>query len=99
MSGAATDAPRCAVAKLRLEISDMVKSNRASRGGSKNKGKAMRADTTAGPGENHAARVDPRVQSEIGKHLRAMYDDVIKEPVPTKFIELLEKLERSTSKG
>jgi hypothetical protein len=31
--------------------------------------------------------------------LRAMYDDVIKEPVPAKFIELLEKLERSTSKG
>jgi hypothetical protein len=78
----------------------MVKSSQGKRGGSKNKGKKMRADTTSGPGEYQGARVDQRVQSEIGKHLRAMYDDVIREPVPAKFIELLEKLERSsTQKG
>ena len=42
--------------------------------------------------------IDPRVQNEIGKHLRAVYDDVINEPVPEKFMELLEKLERSTTR-
>jgi len=42
-------------------------------------------------------RIDPRVQSEIGKQLRAIYDDVINEPVPAKFMELLEQLERSTT--
>lgn len=39
--------------------------------------------------------VDPRIQSEIGKHLRAIYDGVVNEPVPPRFMELLEKLERS----
>ena len=44
-----------------------------------------------------AGNVDPRVQTEIGKHLRAVYDDVINEPVPDRFLELLAQLERSTS--
>lgn len=43
------------------------------------------------------AQIDPRVQTEIGKHLRAIYDDVINEPVPSKFMELLEQLEQSTT--
>jgi hypothetical protein len=42
--------------------------------------------------------IDPGIQTEIGKHLRAIYDDVISEPVPSKFMELLEKLERSSGK-
>lgn len=52
------------------------------------KGKAA----AAAPG---AAQIDPRVQSEIGKHLRAAYDDVINEPVPQRFLDLLAKLEHS----
>ena len=44
------------------------------------------------------SQVGPRIQSEIGKQLRAIYDDVINEPVPAKFIELLEMLERSNSR-
>jgi Anti-sigma factor NepR len=46
-----------------------------------------------------AANVDSRVQTEIGKHLRAIYDDVINEPVPDRFLELLAQLERSTQRG
>ena len=46
-----------------------------------------------------AANVDPRVQTEIGKHLRAIYDDVINEPVPDRFLELLAQLERSTQRS
>jgi hypothetical protein len=43
--------------------------------------------------------LDPRIQNEIGKHLRAIYDDVINEPLPDRFMELLEKLERSSRKN
>lgn len=53
---------------------------------------------TEGLGEaGRHANIEPRIQTEIGKHLRAIYDDVINEPVPSKFMELLEKLEQSTT--
>ncbi|MCF1503346.1 MULTISPECIES: NepR family anti-sigma factor [unclassified Afifella] len=41
----------------------------------------------------------PLVQSQIGKHLRAVYDDVVNEPVPQRFLDLLEQLEESTTKN
>jgi hypothetical protein len=69
-----------------------------SQGAPGNKGQKMRSDTQA-TGSGQGAHIDPRIQTEIGKHLRAIYDDVINEPVPSKFMELLEKLERSTQKG
>ncbi|HEV2122616.1 MAG TPA: NepR family anti-sigma factor [Chloroflexota bacterium] len=57
----------------------------------------MRTDMQGLGSDDAAAQIDPRIQTEIGKHLRAIYDDVINEPVPSKFMELLEKLERSTT--
>jgi hypothetical protein len=36
---------------------------------------------------------------QIGHKLRAMFDDVVAEPVPEKFQRLLEELERKSSKG
>jgi hypothetical protein len=74
----------------------MVKAGHGSGGAPKDKGIGMRTDT---PGESsrRGGQIDPRIQNEIGKHLRAIYDDVINEPVPSKFMELLEKLERSTT--
>ena len=63
------------------------------------KGKKMRTEMHGGGSSGGGARLDPRIQNEIGKHLRAVYDDVINEPVPSKFMELLEKLERSTQKS
>ena len=59
----------------------------------------MRTDSHGHGPERGGAHIDPRVQTEIGKHLRAIYDDVINEPVPSRFMELLEKLERSTQKS
>jgi hypothetical protein len=55
---------------------------------------------TEGHGQSESGKpnVDPRIQTEIGKHLRAIYDDVISEPVPSKFMDLLEQLERSSGK-
>ena len=75
----------------------MVKSSRASGGAPKKKGSRMRTETQGNPSGRGGAPIDPRIQTEIGKHLRAIYDDVINEPVPTKFMELLEKLEQSTT--
>ena len=74
----------------------MVKAGRGSGGARNDMGEGMRTEL---PGESskRSAHIDPRVQHEIGKHLRAIYDDVINEPVPSKFMELLEKLERSTT--
>jgi hypothetical protein len=75
----------------------MVKGSRASGGAPKKKGSRMRTETQGHPSGRGGAPIDPRIQTEIGKHLRAIYDDVINEPVPTKFMELLEKLEQSTT--
>ncbi len=57
----------------------------------------MRSEVPDTESEQQGVQVDPRIQAEIGKHLRAIYDDVISEPVPSKFMELLEELERSTT--
>ena len=81
---------------MRLENVHMVKAGQGSGGAPKDKGTGMRSEISGESGRG-GAHIDPRVQNEIGKHLRAIYDDVINEPVPSKFMELLEKLERSTT--
>jgi hypothetical protein len=58
----------------------------------------MQAGTISRPSGGVAPRIDPRIQREIGKHLRAHYEDVVNEPVPDKFIELLKQLEQSVAK-
>lgn len=75
----------------------MVKAGHGSGGAPNDKGTRMRTDTPGESPRRGGAQIDPRIQNEIGKHLRAIYDDVINEPVPSKFMELLEKLERSTT--
>ncbi|MBY0361244.1 MAG: hypothetical protein K2X45_05000 [Phreatobacter sp.] len=37
--------------------------------------------------------LDPRIQEAIGKSLKAHYDDLIKAPVPDRFLVLLAELE------
>ena len=75
----------------------MVKGGEGSDDTAANKGTRMRTDTHKAGSDRGGAQMDPRIQTEIGKHLRAIYDDVINEPVPSKFMELLEQLERSTA--
>jgi hypothetical protein len=75
----------------------MAKSDGPPRGKTKNEGKKMRT-ASQGPSGRVQAPIDPRIQVEIGKHLRAVYDDVINEPVPDKFMELLQKLEQSATR-
>ncbi len=39
-------------------------------------------------------KLDRGIQSRIGDQLRAMYDDLMEQPVPDRFKDLLIKLER-----
>ena len=75
----------------------MKTGSQGSGGAKKNKGQKMRTESHSRLSADGSGHLDLRVQSEIGKRLRAIYDDVINEPVPNKFMELLEKLERSTT--
>jgi hypothetical protein len=35
----------------------------------------------------------PQIQDHIGRQLRAVYDDVLNQPVPDRFRELMDKLD------
>jgi hypothetical protein len=44
------------------------------------------------------ARTTPRlgreIRTKIGRQLRAMYDDVVRQGVPTRFVDLLDRLDQ-----
>jgi len=44
-------------------------------------------------------RLGRDVQAKIGNQLRAIYDDVVKEGVPDRFIDLLRRLDKQDEKG
>ena len=49
-----------------------------------------------GNGVEHAPRtLDDKSRSTIEDHLRSMYDRVAEEPVPDRFLDLLNQLERN----
>lgn len=39
------------------------------------------------------------VQAYIGRQLRAVYDDVVKQPIPDRFLDLMKQLEEQGSRG
>jgi hypothetical protein len=41
-------------------------------------------------------QLKPQVQDHIGRQLRAVYDDVLKQPLPDRFRELMEKLDQTS---
>jgi hypothetical protein len=41
-----------------------------------------------------APGLEADLQSHIGRQLRAVYDEVARQPVPERFLKLLEELER-----
>jgi hypothetical protein len=49
-------------------------------------------------GEGSEPTLDRAIQSRIGDHLRAMYDDLMQQPVPDRFADLLGQLERRAEK-
>lgn len=40
------------------------------------------------------ASIQMQVQDHIGRQLRAVYDDLLSQPVPDRFLDLLEKLDQ-----
>ena len=44
------------------------------------------------------ARLTRDVQTRLGQQLRAMYDDVVNQGVPDRFVELLNRLDGDTNK-
>jgi len=58
-------------------------------------GPEQAADRKAGA----AARLGGEVENAIGRRLKAMYDDVLNEPVPDRFLDLLAKLDRKEPSG
>jgi hypothetical protein len=45
------------------------------------------------------ASLAPDLQVQIGRQLRAVYDEVVEEGVPERFLRLLEDLERKKGEG
>ena len=43
--------------------------------------------------------LDRAIQERIGDSLRAMYDDLVQQPVPDRFVELLSRLEQRNDAG
>ncbi|GJD60904.1 NepR family anti-sigma factor [Methylobacterium frigidaeris] len=51
-------------------------------------------DPAAGPEQ---PALDRNVQGRIGSHLRAMYDELMQQPIPDRFVDLIAELERNTT--
>jgi hypothetical protein len=43
-------------------------------------------------------RLSREVQARLGQQLRAMYDEIVNQGVPTRFVELLNRIDRNGSK-
>jgi Anti-sigma factor NepR len=52
------------------------------------------ANTASPPPPAGDAAMEPELQAFIGRQLQATYDEVLNEPVPDRFLELLRKLEQ-----
>jgi hypothetical protein len=61
-----------------------------------NKGKRLAAVVTDGAADDALSsepKIDRVTQTRLGDQLRAMYDDLVSQPVPDRFKDLLERLE------
>jgi Anti-sigma factor NepR len=64
-----------------------------------NAGKTMTQATGAqGASLSTEEGLSPNLQAHIGRHLRAVFDEVAREPIPDRLLQLLKDLERSGDK-
>jgi hypothetical protein len=47
-----------------------------------------------GPVDGGFGPLDPRVRTHIGRKIKAVYDEVLQEPVPDRFVNLLDELSK-----
>ncbi len=64
------------------------------KGTERSAGSGVAAQDRAAPGPKSTPRLKPQVQEHIGRQLRAVYDDVLKQPLPDRFRELMDKLDK-----
>lgn len=55
---------------------------------------SRRGGMRTGMSNGHIAAVDEKIESVIGQELRSLYGDVLSEPVPQRFVDLLDNLVR-----
>jgi hypothetical protein len=55
--------------------------------------------TTPEPGAKKPEGVQRGLPEHLGRHLRAAYSELVNEPVPDKFLELLKRLESGGEQG
>ena len=71
-------------------------------GVSKKMDRAVEKRVTGKPGETQGAEAEaglpPNLQAHIGRHVRAVFDEVAREPIPEHLLRLLSDLERSGDK-
>lgn len=66
----------------------------------KRRKRMSRKDTMhpSAPSWNPAGTLGRDIQSKIGDQLRAMHDDIVKQGVPDRFVELLSRLDKTPEK-
>jgi hypothetical protein len=62
-----------------------------------NEDAAPSPETPGAPDEGKPVAAD--MQTFIGRQLRAVYDDIARQPVPDRFLELMKQLESKTADG
>ena len=71
-------------------------------GVSKKMDRAVEKRAAGKPGETQGVEADgglsPNLQAHIGRHVRAVFDEVAREPIPEHLLRLLNDLERSGDK-
>ncbi len=64
------------------------------------KGKSLAAVVPDGSADNAhlmEPKLDRSTQTRLGDQLRAMYDDLVSQPVPDRFKDLLDRLEQGST--
>ena len=56
-------------------------------------------ETASSARKKPSAELGRDIQAKLGQQLRAVYDDVVKQGVPVRFIELLNQLDTGDDKG
>jgi hypothetical protein len=55
-------------------------------------------DTVATTGESEQIALDPKIQEELGRIFQSYCDDLVKQPIPDRFVALLAQLEAKERK-
>ena len=56
-----------------------------------------RADSAAPADGDREYALAPHVQEQIGRRLAAVYDEILRQPIPERFLRLLDQLDQATT--